>query len=134
MTRQAVAATVLWIIASALFSWYAANFANYNKTYGSVGAIVVLLMWFYITGFVVLLGAELNAEMERQTSQDTTRARWKPMETQYGGGLDCRQRRKAAVYFTCSSTLCHRGWLWSTSKNWELIHDPSFHVGIASRN
>ena len=79
MTWGAVAATVLWIIASALFSWYAANFANYNKTYGSVGAIVVLLMWFYITGFVVLLGAELNAEMERQTSQDTTRARWKPM-------------------------------------------------------
>jgi membrane protein len=79
VTWGAVAATVLWIIASALFSWYAANFANYNKTYGSVGAIVVLLMWFYITAFVILLGAELNAEMERQTTADTTRAPWKPM-------------------------------------------------------
>jgi membrane protein len=79
VTWGATAATVLWLIASALFSWYAANFANYNKTYGSVGAIVVLLMWFYITAFVVLLGAELNAEMERQTAQDTTREPWKPM-------------------------------------------------------
>jgi len=79
VTWGAVAATVLWIIASVLFSWYAANFANYNKTYGSVGAIVVLLMWFYITAFVVLLGAELNAEMERQTAADTTRPPFKPM-------------------------------------------------------
>jgi membrane protein len=75
----AAAATLLWIIASALFSWYAANFANYNKTYGSVGAIVALLMWFYITAYVVLLGAELNSEMERQTAMDTTRAPEKPM-------------------------------------------------------
>jgi membrane protein len=44
-----------------------------------VGAIVALLMWFYITAFVVLLGAELNAEMERQTAADTTRAPFKPM-------------------------------------------------------
>ena len=75
----AAAATLLWIIASALFSWYAANFANYNKTYGSVGAIVGLLMWFYITAYVVLLGAEMNSEMERQTAMDTTRAPEKPM-------------------------------------------------------
>ena len=73
------AATLLWIIASALFSWYAANFANYNKTYGSVGAIVGLLMWFYITAYVVLLGAEMNSEMERQTAMDTTRAPEKPI-------------------------------------------------------
>ena len=75
----AAAATVLWIGASLLFSWYAANFANYNRTYGSVGAIVALLMWFYITAYVVLLGAELNAEMELQTAEDTTRAPEKPM-------------------------------------------------------
>jgi membrane protein len=75
----AVAATLLWIVASALFSWYAANFANYNKTYGSVGAIVALLMWFYLTAYVVLLGAELNSEMERQTAKDTTRGPEKPM-------------------------------------------------------
>jgi membrane protein len=75
----AVAATILWIVASLLFSWYAANFANYNKTYGSVGAIVALLMWFYLSGYVVLMGAELNSEMEHQTARDTTRGPRKPL-------------------------------------------------------
>jgi membrane protein len=79
----AVAATILWVVASLLFSWYAANFANYNKTYGSVGAIVVLLMWFYLTAYVVLIGAELNAEMEHQTARDTTRG---PREALGGRG------------------------------------------------
>ncbi|MDF2763173.1 MAG: ribonuclease [Rhodospirillales bacterium] len=75
----AVAATVLWIVGSILFSWYAANFANYNETYGSVGAIVALLMWFYLTAYVVLLGAELNSEMEHQTAKDTTRGPREPL-------------------------------------------------------
>ena len=75
----AVAATILWVVASLLFSWYAANFANYNKTYGSVGAIVALLMWFYLTAYVVLMGAELNSEMEHQTARDTTRGPREPM-------------------------------------------------------
>jgi membrane protein len=75
----AVAATILWVVASILFSWYAANFANYNKTYGSVGAIIALLMWFYLSAFVVLMGAELNSEMEHQTARDTTRGPREPM-------------------------------------------------------
>jgi membrane protein len=75
----AVAATILWVVASLLFSWYAANFANYNKTYGSVGAIVALLMWFYLTAYVVLMGAELNSEMEHQTARDTTRGPREPI-------------------------------------------------------
>jgi membrane protein len=79
VSAGAIAATVLWIVGSLLFSWYAANFANYNETYGSVGAIVALLMWFYLTAYVVLLGAELNAEMERQTRRDTTRGPREPM-------------------------------------------------------
>jgi membrane protein len=77
----AAIATVAWIVGSLLFSWYAANFANYNKTYGSVGAIVALLMWFYLTAYVVLLGAELNSEMERQTAKDTTRGARRPLGT-----------------------------------------------------
>ena len=75
----AAIATVLWIVGSLLFSWYAANFANYNETYGSVGAIIALLMWFYLTAYVVLMGAELNSEMERQTAKDTTSGPRKPM-------------------------------------------------------
>ena len=68
----AVVATVLWIGASFLFSYFASNFANYNKIYGSVGALIILLMWFFLTAYAVLIGAELNAEIERQTRHDTT--------------------------------------------------------------
>jgi membrane protein len=68
----AVGATLIWLAASALFSLYVANFDSYNKTYGSLGTIVILLMWFYISAYCVLLGAELNAEMERQTEKDST--------------------------------------------------------------
>ena len=68
----AAAATILWIIASLAFSFYVSNFASYNETYGSLGAVVILLMWFWISAFIVLLGAEVNAEMEHQTRRDTT--------------------------------------------------------------
>lgn len=68
-------ATVLWLVGSILFSVYVSNFGNYSETYGSLGAVVVLMMWFYLTSFVVLLGAELNAEMEHQTRRDTTEGR-----------------------------------------------------------
>ena len=70
---------VLWIMGSILFSTYVANFANYNATYGSLGAVVVLLTWLYLSAFVVLLGAQINTELERQTKEDTTTAaasRW----------------------------------------------------------
>jgi len=75
----AVSATLLWIAASVLFSLYAANFGNYNKTYGSVGAIIILLTWFYLTAYIVLLGGELNAEMEHQTVKDTTKGPERPL-------------------------------------------------------
>lgn len=68
----AVLATVLWLAGSLVFSYYVSNFASYNKTYGTLGAVVILLMWFYLSSYVVLLGAELNAEMEHQTARDTT--------------------------------------------------------------
>jgi membrane protein len=58
-------AVLLWIIASALFAFYVANFASYNKTYGSLGGVIVFLVWLWITNIVILLGAELNAELER---------------------------------------------------------------------
>jgi membrane protein len=75
----AAVATVLWMIGSALFSLYVGQFASYNKTYGSLGAVVVLMMWLYLSAFAVLLGAELNAELEHQTARDTTTGRPKPM-------------------------------------------------------
>jgi membrane protein len=62
----ALAATALWIFGSILLSLYIEHFGNYNKTYGSVGAVMVLLFWFYFSSFVILLGAELNAAVESQ--------------------------------------------------------------------
>lgn len=72
VSSGAVVATILWVVGSALFSLYVGKFASYNKTYGSLGAVVVLLMWFWVSAFAILLGAELNAEMEHQTARDTT--------------------------------------------------------------
>ena len=58
-------AVVLWIIASAAFAFYVANFGSYSKTYGSMAAVIIFLVWLWITNIVMLLGAELNAEIER---------------------------------------------------------------------
>jgi len=69
---SAIAAT-LWIAGSMLFALYVRNFGTYGETYGALGGVVVLLLWFYMSAFIVLLGAEINAEMERQTRRDTTR-------------------------------------------------------------
>ncbi len=72
-------AVVSAVIVSIGFSLYVANFASYNETYGSLGAIVVTLMWLYLVAIVVIVGAELNAEMEPQTLRDSTRGHAKPM-------------------------------------------------------
>jgi membrane protein len=68
----AIFATVVWLVASVGFSIYTANFERYNETYGALGAVIVLLLWLLITGFVVIVGAELNSELERQTAVDST--------------------------------------------------------------
>jgi membrane protein len=77
----AVAATVLWLVASVAFSLYVRHFGSYDKTFGSLGAVVILLMWFYISAYVVCLDAELNAELERQTRRDSTTGPEKPIGT-----------------------------------------------------
>lgn len=69
----AVVAVLVWIAVSAGFSWYVANFEDYDKTYGTLGAAIGLMMWMWISATIILVGAELNAESERQTYRDTTR-------------------------------------------------------------
>jgi membrane protein len=71
--------TVLWLLGSAGFSFYLSKFGDYEGTYGSLGAIIAFLMWLYLTAYVILLGAELDAEMERQTVRDTTDDPEKPL-------------------------------------------------------
>ena len=63
---RSILAVVLWLAASALFALYAANFGSYDKTYGTLGGVVVLLIWMWITNIALLLGQELNAECERR--------------------------------------------------------------------
>ena len=79
LTPGAVFASVVALLATFLFGLYVSHFAGYNATYGALGAVVSFLMWLYVTAFVVLLGAELNAEIERQTAQDTTTGPDTPM-------------------------------------------------------
>jgi membrane protein len=71
--------TAVWLAASAGFSFYASHFGSYNKTYGSVAAIVILLTWFLLSAYIVIFGAELNGEMEHQTVKDTTTGPPKPL-------------------------------------------------------
>jgi len=73
-------AAIFWVVASALFSWYVANFGDYNETYGALGAVIILLMWLYISSFVILLGAELDAAFETQTEKEVL-----PDEKSHGG-------------------------------------------------
>jgi membrane protein len=74
-----VAAAVAWLVASVLFSWYIANFGTYGATYGSLGAAVGMMMWMWISMIVILLGAQLNAEIEHQTAKDSTVGPDKPL-------------------------------------------------------
>ena len=64
ITPGAVAATVLWLVVSLLFKLYVARFTDYEGSYGTVGGVIVVLLWFYVSGIAILTGAELNAEIE----------------------------------------------------------------------
>ncbi|RXH35460.1 YihY/virulence factor BrkB family protein [Bradyrhizobium zhanjiangense] len=79
LSLGAVTAAILWIAGSALLSWYLSEFANYNATYGSLGAAIGLMMWMWVSTIVIMFGAELNSEIERQTLRDTTTGRPKPL-------------------------------------------------------
>ncbi|MDX6749475.1 YihY/virulence factor BrkB family protein [Geminicoccaceae bacterium 1502E] len=94
LSPGSMAAAVLWLVASAAFSFYAANFASYNETYGALGGVIILLMWLWISAFVVLLGAELNSELELETSRDTTTGRPQPMGQRGAFGADRTDRTR----------------------------------------
>jgi membrane protein len=81
VTWGAVIATVLWLLGSLAFTLYVDNFGNFNETYGTFAGLIVLLLWLMLSAFVVLLGAEINAELERQTARDTTEGDPQPLGT-----------------------------------------------------
>ena len=97
-------ATAVWLAASAGFSYYVSHFTNYDQTYGSLGAVIVLLIWLYLSFYIVLLGAEVNAELELQTAKDTTRGAPRPVGERgafvadhVAGGPEGRKRPASAV-------------------------------------
>lgn len=79
VSAGAVVATVIWLVASIGFSVYVETFGNYAKTYGSLAAVVVLMLWLWITAYAILLGAEINAESEQQTIKDSTTGEPQPL-------------------------------------------------------
>ncbi len=70
VSRGALIAVLLWLPASLLFTFYINNFGNYSATYGSLAAVIILMLWFFITAFVILLGAEINSEVELRARED----------------------------------------------------------------
>ena len=74
-----IVAAIAWLGSSALLSWYLASFAHYDATYGSLGAAIGTMMWMWVSAIVILLGAQLNSEIEHQTARDSTVGRDKPL-------------------------------------------------------
>ena len=88
----AVLATVVWAAATFAFTFYVSNFGRYSKTYGGVASVAVLMLWLWITNFIILLGAEVNAEAEHQTVKDTTSGAARPMGARGAVKADTRPR------------------------------------------
>jgi membrane protein len=79
ITWGSAGVTIFWIVVSGLFAFYVNHFGSFNKTYGSLGAVIGFMMWMYLSALVVLAGGELNSEIEHQTTVDTTVGRPRPM-------------------------------------------------------
>lgn len=92
----AVIATVLWLIGSALFTVYVSNFGSFGRTYGTFAAIIIVMLWLWLTSFMILMGAEINAEMERQTVKDTTVGEPQPMGQRGADPADTTPEDKAS--------------------------------------
>ena len=79
MSWGSAIAGAIWVGGSLLLSWYVANFGSYNATYGSLGGVIGFMVWLWLSTTVVLVGGEINAELEHQTARDTTEGHNKPM-------------------------------------------------------
>jgi membrane protein len=96
VTWGSALATVIWLVGSGVYSWYVGNFGNYNATYGSLGAVIGFMIWMWLSAIVILVGAEINAEMEHQTAQDTTERGDKPLGSRGAAMADDSLRQAMA--------------------------------------
>jgi membrane protein len=97
VNRGAIIAATLWLASSVVFAIYVRNFNSFGEAYGAIGGVVVMLMWFYVSSYVIILGGEINSELERQTLRDTTTGAEKPMGERGAFSAD---------------TVGPRGWEW----------------------
>lgn len=94
LTPGSVLATVLWLLGSLAFRFYVMNFASYNETYGAVGGVMVLLLWLYLSGLVVIVGAEMNAEIEHASPHGKAAGEKVPGERKTIGARAAREFRE----------------------------------------
>ena len=118
-----VLGALLWMGASMLFSWYVATFDSYNKTYGSLGAGIGFMVWLWLSAVIVLLGGELNAEMEHQTARDTTDGYSKPLGSRGAMMADHMPSRRQSLELGAAGEDRRRG---TTRRRWRLPHQPVF--------
>lgn len=101
ITPGSVLATLLWILISLGFKFYISNFTSYNATYGAIGGVIVLMLWFYVSGLAVIIGAELNAEIEHASPYGKDPGERKPGDRKKIGALaerDWHERRQAGTF------------------------------------
>jgi membrane protein len=94
LTPGSVAATILWLLGSLIFRFYVVNFGSYNETYGAVGGVMVLLVWLYISALVVIIGAEMNAEIEHASEHGKAPGEKQPGERKSVGARAAREFRE----------------------------------------
>ena len=88
ITPGSLFAGAAWILLTSLFSYYVARIANYSATYGSLGTVVVLLTWIYLSAYALVFGGELNSEIEHQTARDSTTGKPLPIGTRGAWAAD----------------------------------------------
>jgi membrane protein len=113
LTPGSVLATVLWLLGSLAFRFYVANFASYNETYGAIGGVMVLLLWLYLSGLVVIVGAEMNAEIEHASPHGKEPGEKVPGQRKTIGARAAREfrdRRRAGERQPAPVLRPRRGW------------------------
>ena len=102
VTPGAVIATILWLIASLAFRFYVVNFGSYEETYGALGAIILLMLWFYLTGLAIIIGAEFNAEIEHASPWGKAPGEKQPGQRKKIGSAAARAYQKARHHATAT--------------------------------
>jgi membrane protein len=123
ITPGAVIATLLWLVVSLVFKFYLAHFADYNATYGAVGGVIVLMLWFYISGLAILVGAELNAEIEHASPYGKEPGEKAPGQKKKIGAAAARaykerlESRNSSALIAAVPQLNERGHTMTTNKD-----------------